>query len=78
MKTMKALKAMKAMKAIKGDKGTACISFTCMFLQETTKPMKTMKVHAKPAAKTKSQAWLSMDCNSHWVGVYECCFFVVF
>ena len=78
MKTMKALKAMKAMKAIKGDKGTVCIPFTCMFLQETSKPMKTMKVHAKPAAKTKSQAWFSMYFHSHWVVVYTCCLFLVY
>ena len=65
MKTMKAFKAMKAMKAIKGNKETVCSSFTCMFLQEPTKTMKTMKGLAKPAAKTKSQAWVSMDCHAH-------------
>lgn len=78
MKTMKASKAMKAMKAIRGDKDTVCSSFTCMFLQEPTKSMKTMKGQAKPAAKTKSQAWVSMGCHLHWAWVCECCFFDVF
>lgn len=74
MKTMKAFKAMKAMKAIKGNKETVCSSFTCMFLQEPTKTMKTMKTMkglAKPAAKTKIQAWVSMDCHAHCLGFIQ-------